>query len=323
MTRRKVDFSAGGDLRIVALAGGVGGAKLVQGLAYLLPPSQLRTIVNTGDDFEHLGLTICPDVDTVMYTLAGVANPKTGWGVEGETFHCLESIRRLGGASWFRLGDRDLATHLLRTQKLREGMRLTEVTHRLAKSFGVQHPLLPMADAAFRTRVITDKGELAFQDYFVRQACEPRVVGFRWEAAEDTGPTQEVMAALAWADVVVICPSNPFVSIDPILALPGVRDAVAARPVLAVSPIIGGEAVKGPAAKMFRELIGEPSALAVAEVYRGLLAGFFVDRIDAEQAGDIEKQGVTVRVAQTLMPGLKQRVDLAREVLGLAAELGS
>jgi len=321
MTRRKVGFPAGGDLRIVALAGGVGGAKLVQGLAHLLPPSQLRVIVNTGDDFEHLGLTICPDLDTVMYTLAGIANRKTGWGVEGETFHCLESVRRLGGPSWFRLGDRDLATHLLRTHKLREGLRLTEVTQHLATSLGVQHPLLPMADAPFRTRVLTDGGELAFQDYFVRQACGPRVVGFRWEADEETGPTQEVMAALAWADVVVICPSNPFVSIDSILALPGVRDAVAARPVVAVSPIIGGEAVKGPAAKMFRELIGEPSALAVAELYRGLPAGFFVDRIDAAQAGDIEKLGMTVRVAQTLMPALEQRVDLAREVLALAAEL--
>jgi LPPG:FO 2-phospho-L-lactate transferase len=323
MTRRRADFSAGRDLRIVALAGGVGGAKLVQGLAYHLPPSQLRIIVNTGDDFEHLGLTICPDLDTVMYTLAGIANPKTGWGVEGETFHCLESVRRLGGASWFRLGDRDLATHLLRSHKLQEGLRLTEVTQRLAQSLGVQHPLLPMADAPFRTRVLTDGGELAFQDYFVRQACRPRVVGFRWEASEGTGPTQEVMAALAWADVVVICPSNPFVSIDPILALPGVRDAVAARPVLAVSPIIGGEAVKGPAAKMFRELIGEPSALAVADYYRGLPAGFFVDRLDAEEVGDIEKLGIAVRVAQTLMPALEQRVELAREVLELAAELGS
>lgn len=346
ITRRRVDFSAAGDLNVVALAGGVGGAKLVQGLAYLLPPSQLRIIVNTGDDFELLGLTICPDLDTVMYTLAGIANPRTGWGLEGETFHCLEAVRRLGGPSWFRLGDRDLATHLLRTEKLRAGGRLTDVTRRIAHALGVEHPLLPMSDLPFRTIVLTEDGELPFQTYFVRERCQPVVRGFRWETrpadspggpagsggpvdamrmvndtGKGTGPTPEVMDALAWADVVVICPSNPFVSIDPILAVPGLWEALRARPVVAVSPIIGGEAVKGPAAKMFRELVGEPSAVAVAAHYGELVTGFVVDRVDASLASAIVKLGKQVRVAQTMMSGLEERVDLARDVLAFATDL--
>jgi len=321
MTRRRVDFAKRGTLRITALAGGVGGAKLAQGLAYLLPASQLRIVVNTGDDFEHMGLTVCPDIDTVIYTLAGIANPQTGWGVEGETFHCLESVQRLGGPTWFKLGDRDLGTHLVRTQRLREGLRLTEVIHRLAKSLGVQHPVLPMSDTPVRTRVLTDEGELAFQDYFVRQRCEPTVLGFRWDAAEGTGPTHDVLEALNWAHAIVFCPSNPFVSLDPILDLPGVREAVAARPVVAVSPIIGGKAVKGPAAKMFRELGMMPSAVAVAQHYRDLLTGFFVDRVDASSVNEIAELGIEVRAAQTWMPELERRVSLAEEVLTLVSEL--
>lgn len=320
------------DLKIVALAGGVGGAKLVDGLAHLLPPSQFRVIVNTGDDFEFLGLTICPDLDTVMYTLAGVASPKTGWGIEGDTHQCLDAIARLGGAAWFRVGDRDLATHLLRTERLRDGERLTEVTRCIAQALGVQHPLLPMADVPVRTVVITEDGELPFQTYFVQQHCRPVVRGFRWEIGvtpcRSTSPGQykalvspEVSEALAWADVVVLCPSNPFVSIDPILALPGVREAAQAHPVVAVSPIIGGEAVKGPAAKMFRELEGKPSAVAVAAHYGDLVSGWVIDRVDTELAEAIVGMGKRVVVAQTVMSGLAERVSLARDVLTFATEL--
>ncbi len=310
-----------GDLHIVALAGGVGGAKLVQGLAHLLPPAQLRIIVNTGDDFEHLGLSISPDVDTVMYTLAGLANPETGWGIADETFHCLETLTRLGGPAWFRLGDRDLAIHLLRTEKLRAGIRLTEVTHQLATALGVHHALLPMTDDPFRTMVVTPGGELSFQEYFVHQKCRPIVQGFRWEHSDNAGPTPEVLAALDWADAVVVCPSNPYVSVDPILALHGVRDAVRAKPVVAVSPIIGGAAVKGPAAKMLQELEGGASALAVAAHYGNLLSAFVLDSVDASLAPAVRDLGVEVLVAQTLMPGLEERVALARVVLTLAASV--
>ena len=312
-----------GELHIVALAGGVGGAKLVQGLAYLLPPSRLRIIVNTGDDFEHLGLAISPDVDTVMYTLAGIANPVTGWGIEGETFHCLAAATRLGAPGWFRLGDRDLAVHLLRTQKLRSGMRLTEATRQLAAALGVRHPLLPMSDDAVRTMVMTPEGELPFQEYFVHRGCRPTVEGFRWAHVAGAGPTPEVVEALAWADIVIFCPSNPYVSLDPILALPGVREAVRARTVVGVSPIIGGDAVKGPAAKMLRELEGVASAVTVATHYRDLLTGFVLDSVDARLTDAVRELGLDVLATHTLMPGLDERIEVARAVLIFAAALGT
>jgi LPPG:FO 2-phospho-L-lactate transferase len=307
-------------LRVVALAGGVGGAKLAQGLAQVHAPG-LSVVVNTGDDFEHLGLTICPDLDTVLYTLAGEANPRTGWGLRGESFACLEALDRLGGPTWFRLGDRDLATHLLRTQWLREGARLTEVTHRLAGALEVQVPILPMTDAPFRTQVLTDEGEMPFQEYFVHRRWEPAVRGFRWEGEGRARPTPEVKGALQEADLVVICPSNPFVSIGPILALPGVREALASRVTVAVSPILGGEAVKGPAAKMYRELGMQPSALAVARHYDDLLTGFVLDEVDADLKLAIEELGLVVHVTDTLMPGLEERIRVAREVLTFASTL--
>lgn len=316
------DTSFGG-LRVVALAGGVGGAKLVQGLAHVLPPSQLRVIVNTGDDFEHLGLSISPDVDTVVYTLAGIANPVTGWGIEGDTFQCIQMVAHLGGPDWFNLGDRDLAFHLIRTQRLRAGVRITEVTQAFAKVLGVQHAVLPMTDAAWRTMVITPDGELPFQEYFVHQRFNPVVKGFRWTHDADAGPSPEVMDALIWADAVVFCPSNPFVSLDPILALPGVRAAVGAKTVIAVSPIIGGEAVKGPAAKMLRELEGTASAMAVARRYRDLLTVFVLDTADAGLANAVQDLGPEVLVTRTMMPGLGERIALARDMLAFAASFVS
>jgi LPPG:FO 2-phospho-L-lactate transferase len=309
------------DLRVVALAGGVGGAKLVQGLAHLLPPASLRVIVNTGDDFEHLGLTVCPDLDTVTYTLAGVANPATGWGLRDETFNCLASMERLGGPTWFRLGDHDLATHLLRTARLKAGARLTAVTADLAAALGVEHAVLPMSDEPFRTYVITDEGELPFQVYFVQRHWEPRVREIYWLG--DARPSPEVINALSWADVIVICPSNPFVSIDPILALPGVRAAVSALPAVAVSPILGGEVVKGPAAKISRELGIPPTATAVAEHYRDLLTGFVLDDVDAALAPDVRSLGLDAHVMDTMMPGPAERMAVARGVLTFAATLVS
>jgi len=309
------------DLNVVALAGGVGGARLAHGLAQILPPERLSVVVNTGDDFEHWGLTICPDLDTVMYTLGGVANPETGWGRIDETFHCLEAMEALGGPTWFRLGDRDLATHLRRTQGLREGLSLTEVTRLLAEALGVGPTLLPMTDAPYRTRVLSDEGDLAFQEYFVKRRCEPLVYGFRWENPEDAHPTPAVEAALDQADLIVLCPSNPFVSIDPILSLPGVRARMAAHPTVAVSPILGGEVVKGPAAKMFRELGSAPSAVAVAQHYQDLLSGFVLDTVDAELVPQVEALGMAARAMPTLMVDPERRLPVARDVLAFALSL--
>lgn len=308
-------------LDVVALAGGVGGARLAHGLAQILPPDRLSVVVNTGDDFEHWGLTICPDVDTVMYTLGGVAHPQTGWGRADETFHCLEAMDALGGPTWFRLGDRDLATHLRRTQWLRAGDTLTEVTRRLAAALDVGPALLPMTDAPYRTRVLSDEGELGFQTYFVKRRCEPTVHGFRWEDPQGARPTSAVLAALARADLVVICPSNPFVSIDPILSLPGMRDHVAALPTVAVSPILGGEVVKGPAAKMFRELGVVPSAPAVARHYQDLLAGFVLDEMDAALVPTVAALGMAAQALPTLMVNPAQRRPVAQDVLTFASSL--
>ncbi len=306
---------------VVALAGGVGGARLAHGLAQVLPPERLSVVVNTGDDFEHWGLTICPDLDTVMYTLGGVANPETGWGHVDETFHCLETMEDLGGPAWFHLGDRDLATHLLRTQWLREGFRLTEVTRRLSEPLGVGPAILPMSDQPYRTNVLTDEGELPFQTYFVKRRCEPVVYGFRWDDPAGATLPPEVDAALDQADLIVICPSNPFVSIDPILDMPGVREVLRTRPTVAVSPILGGDVVKGPAAKMFRELGTEPSAVAVAAYYQEFLDGFVLDALDVELVPDVAALGMAARAVPTLMIDPDVRPSVAPDVLTFAASL--
>jgi LPPG:FO 2-phospho-L-lactate transferase len=300
--------------KIVALAGGVGGAKLAHGLAQILPPEDLTVIVNTGDDFEHYGLYISPDLDTVCYTLAGLANPVTGWGRVEETWQAIENAKRLGGPDWFNLGDQDLGTHLERTRRMKEGQSLSQVTHDFCKVWGVQQTVLPMSDQPVRTMVDTvEQGELAFQEYFVRERCEPKVKGFRFEGLEIAEAAQGALEALESADAVVICPSNPWVSIDPILSVLKLRSTFHRLPsVVAVSPIIGGQAVKGPAAKMYVELGIQPSALAVAEHYRGLLSGFVLDNVDAEQAAKIEIPTLTT---DTLMNHLTKRAQLARDVL--------
>ena len=229
------------DLSVVALAGGVGGAKMADGLAQTMNPNQLTVVVNTGDDFEHLGLTICPDLDTVTYTLAGVANPKTGWGRAAETWSFLEELEILGAPTWFRLGDRDLAVHVFRTHMLKEGDSLTQITRQIGDSLGVPANVIPMSDQPVRTVVLSDEGELSFQEYFVARGCRPTVRGFRFEGSEFAEPAPGVLEAIIDADLVVFCPSNPWVSLDPILAVPGIRDALVTKTVIGVSPIIGGK----------------------------------------------------------------------------------
>ena len=325
-------------MNIVALAGGVGGAKLADGLAECLTPSpsspalppslnsatgegsRLTVIVNTGDDFDLMGLRICPDLDTVMYTLAGVANPQTGWGIAGDTFEALGMFQKLGGETWFHVGDRDLAIDVHRTQFLREGKRLTEVTAWLSHSLGIPPNvhILPMTDAPVATLVDTDEGILAFQDYFVRRAWQPVIRRIQFMGIERARPSIEVRAALGAADLIALCPSNPFVSIDPILALDGVREQLREHRTVAVSPLIGGQAVKGPAAKMFRELGQEPTALAVARHYADFLDGFVIDQADADQRAEIERLNTRVFVTDTLMRNTADRARLAREVLGFA-----
>jgi LPPG:FO 2-phospho-L-lactate transferase len=308
-------------VKVVVLAGGVGGARLAFGLQRALTPEELTVVVNTGDDFEHLGLRICPDLDTVTYTLAGLANRETGWGLAGDTFEALAALERVGGPVWFRLGDRDLATHLQRTALLSQGLRLTEVTVRISTALGVAPRVLPMTDDAVATKVLTPEGELDFQDYFVRRRCEPAVNGVRFDGIEAARPSPEAAAALADADGIVIAPSNPFVSVEPILALPGVREAVASKPAVAVSPIVGGEAIKGPAAKMLRELGQDVSAAGVARRYAGLAGGYVMDRQDTSLAGEVSALGFETVLAQTIMRSDDERESLARVCLALLARV--
>lgn len=305
--------------RVVLLAGGVGGAKMADGLARLLPPENLTVIVNTGDDFRHLGLTICPDLDTVMYTLAGVANPDTGWGRAGESRRVMGEISRLGGPDWFMLGDLDLATHLLRTQLLDEGESLTAVTRRLCAGFGVGPALLPMSDWPAPTLIETDIGEvLPFQVWFVRERWQPAVRRVR--LPDDVRATTAVVRALQEADLVLIAPSNPFVSIDPILNVYPIRALLEDVPqaVVAVAPLIGGQAVKGPAAKMMAEMGLPTTAAAVAGYYGDLIDGYVLDRRDE---GTVDDTNLVLLTTDTLMQDAAGRLRLAGEALDFAARL--
>ena len=297
--------------RIVALAGGVGGAKLAHGLAQILAPEDLTIIVNTGDDFEHLGMYICPDLDTVCYTLGGLANPETGWGRVNETWNTISNIEKLRGPNWFRLGDQDIATHLERTRRMKEGQSLSQITKDFCTAWGIKHTILPMTDSPVRTMVDTDEGELAFQEYFVHRHCEPRVKGFRFDGVNAAEPVPGARDAIESAEAIIICPSNPWVSVDPILRVIQKIN----KPVIAVSPIIGGKTVKGPAAKMYLELGIEPSALAVAEHYRNILAGFVLDSVDSEIESNVKQLGIRTLVTDTLMNNLTDRTRLAQVVL--------
>jgi LPPG:FO 2-phospho-L-lactate transferase len=294
---------------------------MVDGLAQCLPPEALSVIINIGDDFDHLGLRISPDLDTVCYNLAGIANPETGWGRQDETWHALESLEVLGGPDWFRLGDRDLGTHLERTRRLRSGESLSEITRDFCREWGIRCTVLPASDDAIPTFVITEDGELSFQDYFVRLKCEPRVTGFRFANTAKTQPAPGVLERIEKADTVIFCPSNPWVSIDPILAIPGIRSALAEKRIIAITPIIGGQAVKGPAAKMFAELGFEPSASAVSRHYQDVLSGFVLDAEDRLLVESIRSTGQEVLVTDTLMSSSMDRRRLAVEVLAFGERL--
>lgn len=310
--------------KVLALSGGVGGAKLALGLHAELAPGQLEVLVNTADDFEHLGLTICPDIDTLLYTLSGRANRELGWGLEGESWTVLDALDDLGGETWFRLGDRDLATHLWRSAELAGGRGLSGVTAALARRLGIRSRVHPMSDQKVRTLVATGAGELPFQHYFVRERCEPAVRGFRFAGLEAARPNPAVISLLKEPLAgIVICPSNPFVSVDPILRLPGMWQALrdAPAPVIAVSPIVAGVAIKGPAAKMMEELRLPVTAPGVAghyaAQYPGLLDYFVIDRSDATLAGDIERLGIRCAVTGTVMKTLDDKKKLARFCLAL------
>jgi LPPG:FO 2-phospho-L-lactate transferase len=308
---------------VLALAGGVGGGKLARGLAAVLSPERLAIVVNTADDFVHLGLHISPDIDSVLYAMADRNDLERGWGLAGETWNFMAAMERLGGSTWFKLGDRDLATHALRTEALAAGQTLSEVTTLLAQRLGIAHTVAPMSDDAVRSIVETDEGALEFQDYFVRRQCKPKFRGVKFHGVADAEPSGALRQSLARAAAVIITPSNPFVSIDPILALAGIKDELrqTQRPVVAVSPIIGGKAVKGPLGKMMGELGIEPSALGVARHYGELVDGWLIDDIDRELKPAIEAMGCRVKVCNTMMRTLDDKTRLAQDAVELAFEM--
>ena len=317
-------------MRVLCLAGGVGGAKLADGLQQILAPGELTVVVNTGDDLEIHSLAVSPDVDTVLYTLAGIAEPTQGWGIAGESWQVMGQLARLGDETWFRLGDRDIATHLFRTDRLRRGVRPTEVTIELARSLGLRTRILPMTDEPIRTRVRTTDGWLDFQEYFVRLRQEPSVLEVRFEGIENATVTPEVRDALRAAEAIVVAPSNPIVSIGPILAVPGLLAEIATArqrgvPAVGVSGIVGGKALRGPADRMMESLGEDSTALGVARRYvaAGLLDVFVLDRVDEELAAAVRALGPEVVVTDTIMTDAGSRALLAREMLSAAAWQGA
>ena len=308
---------------VLALCGGVGGAKLAAGLAAVLPPERLTIVVNTGDDFEHLGLSISPDIDTVVYTLSGLSDEVRGWGVADESWQAMAQLGRLGEAQWFMLGDRDLAMHLARTRRLRAGETLSEITASLAGHLGVGPAIVPMSDDPVRTKVATADGELDFQRYFVAEQCRPVARAIRFDGAERARPSPGFAAALARPDLgaVIVCPSNPYLSVDPLLALPGVRERIAGLtvPRVAVSPIVAGQAIKGPTAKLMAELGADVDVTGVARHYRGLIDILIVDEADRGSVAQIADLGMTAVVAASIMRSHAERVALATATLAAAA----
>lgn len=308
----------------VALCGGVGGAKLALGLSHVLPPERLTIVVNTGDDFEHVGLHVSPDIDTVLYTLAGLSNQAQGWGLEGETWNFMGALERLGGPTWFRLGDQDLATHVERTDRLRRGETLSAMTDHLRRRLGVAPAIVPMSDDPVATFVVTDEGRLAFQSYFVEKRCAPRVKSIEFAGALAARPAPAALAALARPDLagLIICPSNPWLSVDPMLAIPGWRQAIASLrvPRVAVTPLVAGQAIKGPTAKIMTEL-GLPLSIAsITDHYRGLIDGFVLDEADRHLAADL---GLPAAVAPTIMHTLDDRIGLARATIDFCRTLAA
>lgn len=303
----------------IALSGGVGGAKLALGLSRILAPEELTIVANTGDDFVHLGLHISPDLDTLLYSLAGLVNRSTGWGREGESWNFMAALGRLGGACWFQLGDKDLALHVERTQRRANGQTLSQITAHVARSFGLKHKIIPMSDDPVRTMVKTPDGELGFQHYFVRDKCQPTVTGFRFEGSDRAAPSPGFIAALERPDLkgIIICPSNPFVSIDPIFSVPGIAGMLRERsvPLVAVSPIVGGAALKGPAAKMMAELNIPPTALAIAQHYQDVIDGLVIDQQDQGFVPDINRLNMSALALKTVMKCTADKKELAEQVL--------
>ena len=306
--------------KILALTGGVGGAKLALGLSKVLSPDELLFAVNIGDDFNHLGLHISPDIDSLTYALAETNNTELGWGRAGETWQFIETLDSLGGESWFRLGDKDMALHMRRTQLMAEGADLTEATREIATRLSIRHRIAPMSNDPVRTIVHTDMGALAFQHYFVRERCKPAVSGFEFDGIAAATLNPLISEHLDACDGVIICPSNPYVSVDPILSVPGFTEALGRTPVVAVSPIVGGIAIKGPAAKMMQELDVPASAAAVATHYEGLIDGFIVDETDKI---DTKQMKIPTIATQTIMVTLEDRVKLARDALAFLATISA
>ena len=302
-------------MKYLAFTGGVGGAKLALGLSHVIEADELTFVVNTGDDFNHLGFHISPDVDTLTYTLAGRSNQNTGWGTENETWHFMDALKDLDQETWFRLGDRDLALHVYRRERLAAGLTLTETTRDIATKLGIRHEILPMSNDPVQTFVNTSSGTLPFQHYFVRDHCKPRVSGFEFRGIANA----KVNPAIKFTelDAVIICPSNPFVSIDPILAIPGMKDAIRQSkiPVVAISPIVGGKAIKGPTAKMMKELNVPRTAAEVAKHYDDIVTGFVLDEADRIEKSDIQDLGLSTEVHPTVMVSLDDRVALAHAVV--------
>ena len=307
---------------VLALSGGVGGAKLAAGLAAVLAPEDLTIAVNTGDDFEHLGLTICPDIDSVTYAMAGLNDTERGWGVVGETWQAMASLRALGEADWFNLGDRDLGMHIARSWRLRAGETLSQATARLTGELGIAHAIVPMSDAPVRTQVVTDQGTLDFQTYFVREQCRPAASAIHFDGTPGAAPTPALAAALGRPDLaaVIVCPSNPYLSVDPILAVDGVRAALEklAVPVVVVSPLVGGKALKGPLGKLLSELGVEANNLSIARHYQGLADHLLIDTADASDAHGLRTLGISVTITGTVMRDASDRERLAREALSAA-----
>ena len=309
---------------ILALCGGVGGAKLVLGLTQCLAPEDLTIVVNTGDDFEHLGLSISPDIDTVLYTLAGLSNPEQGWGRAGETWNFMQAVAQLGGETWFRLGDNDLALHVERTRRLAAGETLSEITASFAQSLGVLHNIVPMTDDPVRTQVHCNIGTLSFQHYFVREQCAPKARGISFDGSDKARPSHGFTKALEHPGLgaIIYCPSNPYLSIDPILSLAATRKALARTgvPRIAVSPIVGGKAVKGPTAKLMQELGFPIDQVSIAAHYSGLIDVLVVDQTDTASRDLVRSTGIDCIASQTIMHDRESKIRLARSMLEIAAQ---
>jgi LPPG:FO 2-phospho-L-lactate transferase len=302
---------------VVALAGGVGAARFLDGLTRVIEPERVFVIGNTADDAEIHGLHISPDLDTVTYTLSGLANPQHGWGIRGDSFRCLGALERLGADTWFQLGDKDLATHLYRTERLRHGVTLSQVTSEITEALKVRSTLVPMSDDPVRTRICSPSGELEFQTYFVKRHARDRVTGMHFEGASEARPAPGLLEAIENAAAIIVCPSNPFISIGPILAIPGVREGLQRKreKVTAISPIVGGRALKGPAAKMMKSMNLRASAAEVAKLYVDFVGTFVLDEVDRKQIAQIEALDMRAVVTNTIMRGLREKKALARTVV--------